>query len=127
MAAISRAAAVWDCGIDGVETDLPLCLAHGASAAAAIPAVPARGHGDKWHGDKKKRGEEKEEDRKKWFCFKKAKKKKKMKHTHTQTTNLTESLRIQPAGLHCPNVHNALSLSGVLSHSHSLRSNPRCH
>lgn len=44
MAAISRSAAVWDCGIDGVETDLSLCLAHGASAAAAIPAVPARGH-----------------------------------------------------------------------------------
>lgn len=47
MAAISRSAAVWDCGIDGVEADLSLCLAHGASAAAAaaaIPAVPARGH-----------------------------------------------------------------------------------
>lgn len=29
---------VWDCGIDGVETDLSLCLAHGASAAA-IPTV----------------------------------------------------------------------------------------
>ena len=25
---------VWDCGIDGVETDLSLCLTHGASAAA---------------------------------------------------------------------------------------------
>lgn len=44
MAAISRSAAVWDCGIDGVEADLSLCLAHGASAAAAIPAAPARGH-----------------------------------------------------------------------------------
>lgn len=29
---------VWDCGIDGVETDLSLCLTHGASAAA-IPTV----------------------------------------------------------------------------------------
>lgn len=44
-----------------------------------------------------------------------------------KTTNPTESLRIQPAGLHCPNVHNALSLSVVLSHSHSLCRNPRCH
>lgn len=30
--------AVWDCGTDGVETDLSLCLTHGASAAA-IPTV----------------------------------------------------------------------------------------
>lgn len=35
--------AVWDCGIDGVETDLSLCLAHGGGAAA-IPRGAVRGH-----------------------------------------------------------------------------------
>lgn len=35
--------AVWDCGIDGVETDLSLCLAHG-TGAAAIPRGAVRGH-----------------------------------------------------------------------------------
>lgn len=32
--------AVWDCGIDGVETDLSLCLAHGTGPALLLyPAV----------------------------------------------------------------------------------------
>lgn len=35
--------AVWDCGIDGVETDLSLCLAHG-TGTAAIPHGAMRGH-----------------------------------------------------------------------------------
>lgn len=34
---------------------------------------------------------------------------------------------IQPASLYCPNIYNALSLSVVLSHSHSLHRNPDCH
>lgn len=34
---------------------------------------------------------------------------------------------IQSASLHCPNIYNALSLSVVLCHSHSLHWNPRCH
>lgn len=38
MVTISALVTVWDCGIDSVETDLSLCLTHGASAAA-IPTV----------------------------------------------------------------------------------------
>lgn len=35
--------ALWDCGIDGVETDPSLCLARGGGAAAS-PRRAARGH-----------------------------------------------------------------------------------
>lgn len=52
---------VWDCGIDGVETDLSLCLTHGASAAA-IPtvqweAIEINGMNTR-KGAKKKKGKE---------------------------------------------------------------------
>ena len=60
---------VWDCGIDGVETDLSLCLTHGASAAA-IPtehweAIEINGMNTR-EGVKKKRGKEE----KRIFCLK---------------------------------------------------------
>lgn len=53
---------VWDCGIDGVETDLSLCLTHGASAAA-IPtvqreAIEINGMNTRKGAKKKKKGKE---------------------------------------------------------------------
>lgn len=93
--------AVWDCGIDGVETDLSLCLTHGASAAA-IPtvqweAIEINGTSTR-KGAKQKKGNEGG---------------KKISSIHS-------------ASLYCPNIHNALSLSVSLSLSHSLHWNPDC-
>lgn len=108
---------VWDCGIDGVETDLSLCLTHGASAAA-IPtvqreAIEINGMNTRKGAKKKKKGKE----GKCVFALKKKKKK----------NNNTEISSIQSASLYCPNIYNALSLSVVLSRSHSLHWNPCCH
>lgn len=108
---------VWDCGIDGVETDLSLCLTHGASAAA-IPtvqweAIEINGMNTrKGAKKKKKKGEEERKRGKMCLCLKKKK---------------AEISSIQSASLYCPNIYNALSLSVVLSHSHSLHWNPHCH
>lgn len=101
---------VWDCGIDGVETDLSLCLTHGASAAA-IPT-------EHWeaieiNGMNTREGARKEERKggKMCLCLKEK----------------NEISSIQSPSLYCPNIYNALSLSVVLSHSHSLHWNPHCH
>lgn len=52
--------AVWDCGIDGVETDLSLCLTHGASAAA----IPTEHRGAiEINGMNTREGEEREEEK----------------------------------------------------------------
>lgn len=48
---------MWDCGIDGVETDLSLCLTHGASAAA-IPTVRREAIEINGTGTRKESGEE---------------------------------------------------------------------
>ena len=95
---------VWDCGIDGVETDLSLCLTHGASAAA-IPTVQREAI--EINGMNTRKGARKEEREKEEKCVFALKKN-------------TEISSIQSASLHCPNIYNALSLSVVLSHTHSL-------
>ena len=105
---------VWDCGIDGVETDLSLCLTHGASAAA-IPTVQREAI--EINGMNTRKGEKKRRRRKG----------KKMCLCLKEKNNNTEILSIQSASLYCPNIYNALSLSVVLSRSHSLHWNPRCH
>lgn len=61
--------AVWDCGTDGVETDLSLCLTHGASAAA-IPTVQREAIEMRWHEYKKKEREKKGKQKsKKMYCI----------------------------------------------------------
>lgn len=80
---------VWDCGIDGVETDLSLCLTHGASAAA-IPtehweAIEINGMNTR-EGVKKKKGKEE----KCVFAFKK--REKKNTYTHTKISGILFAL-----------------------------------
>lgn len=63
---------MWDCGIDGVEADLSLCLTHGASAAA-IPtvqreAIETNGTEIRKGANKTKIGGEKKKG--KMFCLK---------------------------------------------------------
>lgn len=74
---------VWDCGIDGVETDLSLCLTHGASAAA-IPTVQREAI--EINGMNTRKGAKKKEERKRGkmcLCLKE-KKKKKQQHRNLE-------------------------------------------
>lgn len=100
---------VWDCGIDGVEADLSLCLTHGASAAA-FPTVHWGAIEINGMKTKKRSGKRKKEKEKKCvFAFQR------------------EISSMQCASLYCLSIYSALSLSVVLCHSHSLHINPCCH
>lgn len=109
---------VWDCGIDGVETDLSLCLTHGASAAA-IPTV--HWEAIEINGMNTRKGRKRKKKGKEGKCVFALKKKK--------TGNLN------PSVCRFPNIHNAWGLLGsaqslpliTLKSSLSLKTKPFYH
>lgn len=96
--------AVWDCGIDGVETDLSLCLAHGCSSPRCREGPLRRMAG----GIRKNRRTAARE------------------RTGLQKRNKAQIAARRTASLYCPGISDTLSSSVALSTSHSLQPDLAC-